>query len=66
MARVALNKPERIDAPIIRKIFSWVTDMEDAVPNHFYYDYRDLWRQIGFDWQPQPGEPAGDNTRGVR
>ena len=205
MARVALNKPERIDDPIIREIFSWVTDMEGAVPNHFYvelncpellkaklgttkvlwqlgelsmaeiqhvgiavskangcpyctaafctilnyglrtdeaytrqflaegtaaiadprlktivefalqvnlspqdvtdadiaylheigltdagvvqlihlvsdfasynrlnlalktdYDYRDLWRQIGFNWQPQPGEPAGDNTRGVR
>jgi uncharacterized peroxidase-related enzyme len=30
------------------------------------YDYRDLWRQIGFNWQPQPGEPSGDNTRGVR
>jgi uncharacterized peroxidase-related enzyme len=30
------------------------------------YDYRDLWRQVGFGWQPRPGEPAGDNTRGVR
>jgi uncharacterized peroxidase-related enzyme len=30
------------------------------------YDYRDLWRQISFGWQPQPGEPSGDNTRGVR
>lgn len=30
------------------------------------YDYRDLWRQVGFGWQKQPGEPAGDNTRGVR
>ena len=30
------------------------------------YDYRDLWRQVGFGWQQQPGEPAGDNTRGVR
>jgi uncharacterized peroxidase-related enzyme len=30
------------------------------------YDYRDLWRQVGFAWQPQPGEPVGDNTRGVR
>lgn len=30
------------------------------------YDYRDLWRQVGFGWQQQPEEPAGDNTRGVR
>ena len=30
------------------------------------YDYRDLWRQAGFGWQQQPGESAGDNTRGVR
>ncbi len=30
------------------------------------YDYRDLWRQAGFAWQPQPGEPVGDKTRGVR
>lgn len=30
------------------------------------YDYRDVWRQIAFAWQQQPGEAAGDNTRGVR
>ena len=30
------------------------------------YDYRDLWRQVGFGWQQQPGELVGDNTRGVR
>ncbi|MCY4389726.1 MAG: hypothetical protein OXC18_21725 [Desulfurellaceae bacterium] len=36
MARVAINKPERIDDPIIQEIFSWVTEMEGAVPNHFY------------------------------
>lgn len=30
------------------------------------YDYRDLWRQIAFGWQHQPGEREGDNTRGVR
>ena len=30
------------------------------------YDYRDMWRQIAFAWQHKPGEPAGDNTRGVR
>ena len=205
MARVAIVKPESVTDPIIREIFSWVTDMEGAVPNHFYvemnfpeflkakltatkvlwqtgelslaeiqhvgifvsqangcpyctaafctilnyglqteeeyvktlldqgveavqekrlktilgfalkvnqspqatsdqdiaalrrvglsdkgivqlvhvvsdfaaynrlnlalqtdYDYRDLWRQIGFNWRPQPGKPSGDNTRGVR
>lgn len=36
MARVALNKPERIEDPVIEAIFSWVTRMEGAVPNHFY------------------------------
>lgn len=30
------------------------------------YDYRDMWRQIGFGWEQQPGEPEGDNSRGVK
>ena len=30
------------------------------------YDYRDMWRTIAFDWDPQSGEPVGDNSRGVR
>lgn len=30
------------------------------------YDYRDMWRSAAFDWDPQAGEPSGDNTRGVR
>jgi hypothetical protein len=30
------------------------------------YDYRDMWRSVAFDWSPQAGEPAGDNTRGVK
>jgi uncharacterized peroxidase-related enzyme len=30
------------------------------------YDYRDMWRSVAFDWDPQAGEPAGDNSRGVR
>ncbi len=30
------------------------------------YDYRDMWREVAFGWQPGPGSPAGDNTRGVR
>ena len=30
------------------------------------YDYRDMWRTVAFDWEPRAGEPAGDNTRGVR
>lgn len=29
------------------------------------YDYRDMWRTLAFNWQPNSGEPAGDNTRGV-
>ena len=27
------------------------------------YDYRDLWRQVGFGWVQGEGEVAGDNTR---
>ena len=38
MARVAIKKPEMLDDPIIREIFSWVTDMEGEVPNHFYIE----------------------------
>jgi len=30
------------------------------------YDYRDMWRTVAFDWDPQAGEPVGDNTRGVK
>jgi uncharacterized peroxidase-related enzyme len=30
------------------------------------YDYRDMWRTVAFDWDPQAGGPVGDNTRGVR
>ena len=30
------------------------------------YDYRDIWRSVAFAWDPQAGEPAGDNTRGLR
>ena len=29
------------------------------------YDYRDLWRQVGFGWVQGEGEAAGDNTRGL-
>jgi uncharacterized peroxidase-related enzyme len=36
MARVAIKKPETLDDPIIQEIFSWVTDIEGEVPNHFY------------------------------
>ena len=35
MARVALVKQDTIEDPIIQEIFSWVTQMEGAVPNHF-------------------------------
>ena len=30
------------------------------------YDYRDMWRALAFGWNPQAGEPAGDNDRGVK
>ena len=38
MARVAINKPEAVDDPAIVEIFDWVTQMEGAVPNHFYVE----------------------------
>jgi len=38
MARVRLVKPETVDDPVIRDIFAWVTEMESAVPNHFYLE----------------------------
>ncbi|MCU7944849.1 MAG: carboxymuconolactone decarboxylase family protein [Candidatus Thiodiazotropha sp. (ex Cardiolucina cf. quadrata)] len=38
MARVKIVKPDRVDDPIIQEVFSWVTDMEGAVPNHFYVE----------------------------
>jgi uncharacterized peroxidase-related enzyme len=30
------------------------------------YDYRDMWRSVAFGWDPESGEPVGDNTRGLR
>lgn len=38
MARVAIVKPETVDDPVIREIFGWVTEVEGAVPNHFYLE----------------------------
>jgi len=38
MARVALVKPETVDDPEIAGIFEWVTQVEGAVPNHFYVE----------------------------
>ena len=38
MARVELVKPDQIDDPMIQAIFAWVTQMESAVPNHFYLE----------------------------
>ena len=38
MARVSINKPDNIDDPVIQEIFAWVTDMEGAVPNHFFVE----------------------------
>jgi uncharacterized peroxidase-related enzyme len=30
------------------------------------YDYRDMWRSKAFGWDPESGQPPGDNTRGIR
>lgn len=38
MAFVKIVKPEKTDDPIVREIFDWVTQMEGAVPNHFYVE----------------------------
>ena len=38
MARGQLVKPDRIDDPMVEAIFGWVTQMESAVPNHFYLE----------------------------
>ncbi len=38
MARVRIVKPETVDDPIVQEIFDWVTQMESAVPNHFYVE----------------------------
>jgi len=38
MARVAIVKPDKVDDPVIADIFEWVTEMESAVPNHFYVE----------------------------
>ena len=38
MARVKIVKPDSVDDPVIQEIFDWVTQMEGAVPNHFYVE----------------------------
>ena len=38
MTRVKLIKPETVDDPVIQQIFDWVTELEGAVPNHFYVE----------------------------
>ena len=38
MAFVKIVKPEIVDDPVVREIFEWVTQMEGAVPNHFYVE----------------------------
>lgn len=38
MARVPIVKPERVDDPVVREMFDWVTQMEGKVPNHFYVE----------------------------
>ena len=34
--RVPLVKPPKVDDPVVGAIFDWVTQLEGAVPNHFY------------------------------
>ncbi len=38
MALVKIAKPLEVHDPQIREIFDWVTQMEGAVPNHFYVE----------------------------
>src|SRR5207245_3773237 len=38
VARVKMVKPERVDDPVVREIFDWVTQMEGSVPNHFHVE----------------------------
>src|SRR5713101_683347 len=38
MSRVRIVKPDKVHDPQIREIFDWVTQMEGAVPNHFYVE----------------------------
>jgi len=38
MARVKIVRPEKVDDPVVREIFDWVTEMEGAVPNHFFVE----------------------------
>jgi AhpD family alkylhydroperoxidase len=38
VARVKIAKPEKVDDPVVREIFDWVTQMEGSVPNHFYVE----------------------------
>jgi uncharacterized peroxidase-related enzyme len=38
MARVKIVKPDVVDDPVVQEIFNWVTEMEGAVPNHFYVE----------------------------
>ena len=38
MARVSIAKPDQVNDPVIQEIFDWVTQMEGAVPNHFYVE----------------------------
>ena len=38
MARVSIAKPDPVSDPVIQEIFDWVTQMEGAVPNHFYVE----------------------------
>ncbi|KST62449.1 carboxymuconolactone decarboxylase family protein [Mastigocoleus testarum] len=38
MTRVPLVKPDAVEDPQIEELFNWVTQMEGAVPDHFYME----------------------------
>jgi len=38
VARVKIIKPQKVDDPVSREIFDWVTQMEGSVPTHFYVE----------------------------
>ena len=38
MARVKLVKPEKVEDPQIQGVFEWITQMEGAIPNHFFVE----------------------------
>src|SRR5437773_11576713 len=69
MARVKIVKPEKVDDPVVREIFDWVTQMEGSVPNHFYVEmnFPQFFKgKLGaFKVLLEPGELRMDGIRSV-